>query len=122
MMKTRRIAHLLISVVMMIGCLPVMAQVDRNYVRSGNKLYRQQKYAQAETEYRKALDKNSNNTQAMYNLGCALLMQQKDSSAIALLEKAGKAETAKKRKAMAYHNIGVRAVFMGLPWAMAAPA
>lgn len=107
MMKTRRIAHLLISVVMMIGCLPVMAQADRNYVRSGNKLYRQQKYAQAETEYRKALDKNSNNTQAMYNLGCALLMQQKDSSAIALLEKAGKAETAKKRKAMAYHNIGV---------------
>lgn len=106
-MKTRRIAHLLISVVMMIGCLPVMAQADRNYVRSGNKLYRQQKYAQAETEYRKALDKNSNNTQAMYNLGCALLMQQKDSSAIALLEKAGKAETAKKRKAMAYHNIGV---------------
>ena len=84
-----------------------MAQADRNYVRSGNKLYRQQKYAQAETEYRKALDKNSNNTQAMYNLGCALLMQQKDSSAIALLEKAGKAETAKKRKAMAYHNIGV---------------
>ena len=43
MMKTRRIAHLLISVVMMIGCLPVMAQADRNYVRSGNKLYRQQK-------------------------------------------------------------------------------
>lgn len=103
MMKMRRIARLLISVVMMVGCLPVMAQADRNYVRSGNKLYRQQKYAQAETEYRKALDKNSSNTQAMYNLGCALLMQQKDSAAIDLLEKAGKAETAKKRKAMAYH-------------------
>ena len=43
----------------------------------------------------------------MYNLGCALLQQQKDSAAIVQLENAGKAETSAKRKAMAYHNIGV---------------
>ena len=34
-------------------------------------------------------------------------MQQKDSAAIVQYEKAGKAETSKRRKSMAYHNIGV---------------
>ena len=43
----------------------------------------------------------------MYNLGTALLMQQKDSAAVVQLQNAGKAETAKMRKAMCYHNIGV---------------
>lgn len=59
-------------------CEPASAQSDRNFIRSGNKLYRQQNYAKAEIEYRKALAKNPSNPQAMYNLGCALLMQQKD--------------------------------------------
>lgn len=85
----------------------VSAQIDRQFIRNGNRLYRQQNYAKAETEYRKALGKNDQNTQAMYNLGCALMMQQKDSAAIVQLENAGKMTTAKKRKSMAFHNIGV---------------
>lgn len=39
-------------------CEPASAQSDRNFIRSGNKLYRQQNYAKAEIEYRKALAKN----------------------------------------------------------------
>lgn len=106
-MNRKTISRLLVMMVMMFLGLPVWAQSDRDLVRSGNKLYRQQKYAEAETEYRKALSKNSSNTQALYNLGCALMSQQKDSAAIVQLENAGKMEVAKKRKAMAYHNIGV---------------
>lgn len=106
-MNRKSIGRLFVMMVMMAVCLPMLAQSDRDFVRSGNKLYRQQKYAEAETEYRKALSKNSGNTQAMYNLGCALLSQQKDSAAIVQLENAGKMEIAKKRKAMVYHNIGV---------------
>lgn len=106
-MNRKSIGRLLMSMAMMAMCLPALAQSDRDFVRSGNKLYRQQRYAEAETEYRKALSKNSRNTQAMYNLGCALLSQQKDSAAIVQLENAGKMEIAKKRKAMVYHNIGV---------------
>ena len=49
----------------------VSASSDRQYIRSGNRFYRQENYAKAEVEYRKALDKNSHNAQAMYNLGCA---------------------------------------------------
>ena len=87
--------------------LTASAQADRKFIRNGNRLYRQQQFAKAEAEYRKALSANSRNTQASYNLGCALLQQQKDSAAIAQFENAGKAETSKRRKAMAYHNMGV---------------
>lgn len=85
----------------------VYAQSDRQFIRSGNKLYRSQNYAKAEAEYRKAIAQNSQNPQALYNLGCALMMQQKDSAAIVQYENAGKLESSKSRKAKIYHNIGV---------------
>lgn len=91
----------------MIAVLNVHAQSDRQFVRSGNRLYRQQNYAKAEIEYRKALGKNPSNPQALYNLGCALLMQQKDSAAVKQFQNAARSETAKRRKAMVWHNIGV---------------
>ena len=88
-------------------CLVANAQADRQLIRSGNRSYRHQIFAKAEAEYRKALDAKSDNTQALYNLGCALMMQQKDSMAVDLFEKAGRLENSKMRKAMVYHNIGV---------------
>ncbi len=88
-------------------CGIMSAQTDRQHIRNGNRLYRQQKFDKAETDYRKAVDKNNKNPQAYYNLGCALMQQQKDSLAIVNLETAGKLETSKSRKAMVYHNIGV---------------
>lgn len=102
-----RFRYILLLFVMMTAAIDANAQSDRQYIRNGNRLYRQQNYAKAEIEYRKAVGKNPCNAQAMYNLGCALLMQQKDSAAVAQLENAGKAETAKMRKAMVYHNIGI---------------
>ena len=83
------------------------AQTDRQHIRDGNRLFRQQKFDKAEVEYRKAVDKNNKNPQAYYNLGCALMQQQKDSLAITDFETAGKLETNKLRKAKVYHNIGV---------------
>ena len=82
------------------------AQADRHHIRQGNKLYRQEKYDKAEVEYQKALAANQRNPQAIYNLGCAMMMQQKDSAAIVQFENAGKLETDKRRKSMAFHNMG----------------
>lgn len=82
------------------------AQADRQHIRQGNKLYRHEKYDKAEVEYQKALAANQRNPQAIYNLGCAMMMQQKDSSAIVQFENAGKLETDKRRKSMAFHNMG----------------
>ena len=83
------------------------AQTDRQCIRQGNRLYHQKQWAQAEVEYRKALAKNADNPQALYNLGCALMMQQKDSAAISQDQKAAQVETNKLRRSRANHNIGV---------------
>ncbi len=88
-------------------CVTLFAQADRQYIRQGNRLYHQQKFDKAEVDYRKATEANEKNPQAMYNLGCALMQQQKDSAAIVQFEKAGRAETNKFRKSKSYHNIGV---------------
>lgn len=100
----RRLLILLVSFVVALGA---NAQSDRQHIRTGNRLYHEQKFEQAEVEYRKALGKNSANPQAHYNLGCALMAQQKDSAAIKQYETAGKMEKTPKRRAMVYHNIGV---------------
>ncbi len=84
-----------------------LAQNDRTFIRIGNRHFSQRDYAKAETEYRKAIAQNGSNPQAIYNLGCALQAQQKDSAAIKQYEFAGKIETNKIRKSKSYHNIGV---------------
>ncbi len=82
-------------------------QSDRRYVKSGNKQYRSKNYSEAEVDYRKAIEKNKDNSQAVYNLGNALLFQQKDSAAIRQYEQSAKMEKNPIRKAKSYHNIGV---------------
>ncbi len=83
------------------------AQTDRQFVREGNKLFNKQQYDKAEIQYRKAVSKNPSNPQAVYNLGCALMMQNKDSAAVAQYQRAAKLEKNKMRLASVYHNIGV---------------
>lgn len=89
--------------------IPIIAtaQSDRDLIRQGNKAYRSKKYAQSEVKYRKALSAEASNTQAMYNLGCALMMQNKMQEAVKYLQMAGEKEKVKMRRAMAYHNIGI---------------
>lgn len=106
-MNNTLIRYMLGLFVMAMCVANVYAQSDRQFIRSGNKLYRSQNYAKAEAEYRKAIAQNGHNPQALYNLGCALMMQQKDSAAIVQYENAGKLESSKSRKAKIFHNIGV---------------
>lgn len=82
-------------------------QNDRSLIRDGNKAFRGGKYPQAEVKYRKALDVNSHNPQAIYNLGCAIMKQGRDSVAMEQFEKASKLETNKLRRAKSFHNMGV---------------
>lgn len=83
------------------------AQNDRDYIRRGNRLYRAKKFNKAEVEYRKAVAANSENPQAVYNLGCAMMMIQKDSVAVTYFERASQLEQNKLRRAKSNHNIGV---------------
>lgn len=94
------------SVIYHFSTVQAVAQADRQHIRQGNKLYRQGQYDKAEVEYQKALAANQSNPTAVYNLGCALMMQQKDSAAIVQFENAGKLTKTPLRKAQVYHNMG----------------
>ena len=48
---------------------------ERNYIRSGNKLYNAKRYAEAEVEYNKALQANPQSEVATFNLATTLLRQ-----------------------------------------------
>ena len=58
------------------------AQTDRQYIREGNKQFRLGDFAKAEVSYRKAVEKNPKNPQAVFNLGNALMAEKKDSAAV----------------------------------------
>ena len=64
----------IISLLLLGAATFVQAQqkTDRDYLRSGNKLYNDSLFIKAEVDYRKALDINPKSTDAMFNLGNAL--------------------------------------------------
>ena len=68
--------------ILTIGSMSLFAQTDRIHIRKGNSLYRSGGIEQAEVEYSKAVTKNDRNPQALYNLACAYMQQNKDSLAL----------------------------------------
>lgn len=94
----------------------LMAQNDRDYVRRGNRYMRKTKAdstqvtslsEKAQIQYQKALECDNTNSVAHYNLGNALLFQNKAEDAIKSYETASKFEKDPKRLAQIYHNMGV---------------
>ena len=99
----------ILSLLLCVGAGQALAQekTDRDYLRSGNKLYNDSLFIKAEVDYRKALEINPKSTDAMFNLGNALLMQQKAKEAMEQYESVSKIEKDKEKLAQIYHNMGV---------------
>ena len=99
----------ILSMLLCIGAGHAFAQekTDRDYLRSGNKLYNDSLFIKAEVDYRKALEINPKSTNAMFNLANALLMQQKAKEAMEQYESVSKIEKDKEKLAQIYHNMGV---------------
>ena len=99
----------ILSLLLCAGAGQALAQekTDRDYLRSGNKLYNDSLFIKAEVDYRKALEINPKSTDAMFNLGNALLMQQKAKEAMEQNESVSKIEKDKEKLAQIYHNMGV---------------
>lgn len=94
--------------IMLLGVSASYAQkTDRDYLRSGNKLYNDSLFVKAEVDYRKALEINPKSADAMFNLGNSLLMQQKGKEAMEQFEAAARLEKDKEKLAHIYHNMGV---------------
>ena len=102
--KRKKIATLFL---LLVSAVTASAQGDRHFVQQGNKQFHAGNYADAEVSYRKAIEKNPRNPQAVYDLGVALMKQQKDSAAVQQFMDAGKLETNPLRRAQSYHNAGV---------------
>lgn len=99
----------ILSLLLVVGFGHAFAQekTDRDYLRSGNKLYNDSLFIKAEVDYRKALEVNPKSTDAMFNLANALLMQQKAKEAMEQYESVSKIEKDKDKLAQIYHNMGV---------------
>lgn len=99
----------ILSMLLCIGAGHAFAQekTDRDYLRSGNKLYNDSLFIKAEVDYRKALELNPKSTDAIFNLANALLMQQKAKEAMEQYESVSKIEKDKEKLAQIYHNMGV---------------
>lgn len=91
--------------------LPSFAQQKqvRSSIRSGNRYYHQENLKKAESEYRKAYEIDSMNTQVLYNLGTDMLMQRDLAQASQMLERAAESDKAKNKLkgTKVFHNLGV---------------
>ena len=91
----------------LVSALAYGQKTERDYLRSGNKLYKDSTFVKAEVDYRKALELEPKSTDAIYNLGNSLLMQQKAKEAMEQYEAASHIEKDKMKLAQIYHNMGV---------------
>jgi len=82
-------------------------KAERDYLRKGNRFYRDSTFVDAEVNYRKALEANPNSATSMYNLGNSLLYQNKPKEALEQYAAVAKIEKDKDKLAMDLHNVGV---------------
>lgn len=82
-------------------------KAERDYIRKGNRFYKDSIYVDAEVDYRKALEVNPKSTIAMFNLGNTLLQQNKPKESMEQFVAATNLEKDKGKLAQIFHNIGV---------------
>ena len=82
-------------------------KAERDYIRKGNRAYKDSVYVDAEVNYRKALEANPKSTVSMFNLGNTLLQQNKVQEAMEQYVGAARVEKDKMNLAQIYHNMGV---------------
>ncbi len=94
----------------------VFGQNERKFVRNGNKLFNEAvndttqtdtvKFSNAETEYRKALNKKPNDLNWDFNLADAMYKQQRFEESAEKFNGLGEKMETPEDKAKAYHNLG----------------
>jgi Ca-activated chloride channel family protein len=98
--------QLIIIILFSLQSLLTFAQQEKSYVKKGNQLYQQQKYNDAEANYRKSVEKKNQNVEGNFNLGDALYKQKKFSDAGEQFNKLAGSANNKALTAAAYHNLG----------------
>lgn len=95
-------------VLLLLVAVAVSAQkAERDFIRKGNRFFKDSVYVNAEVNYRKALEVNPQSTVSMFNLGNTLAQQNKLQEAMEQYAAATKIEKNKGDLAQIYHNMGV---------------
>jgi tetratricopeptide (TPR) repeat protein len=81
-------------------------KAERDYIRKGNRAFKDSVFVDAEVNYRKALEVNPKSSISMYNLGNTLVRQNKVQEAMEQYSAAAKIEKDKSKLAYIFHNIG----------------
>jgi len=84
----------------------VLFAQEKSYIKKGNELYNEKKFKEAEADYRKSVEKKSQNVPANFNLGDALYKQKKYADAGQQFDKLAESQNNKPLAAAAYHNMG----------------
>ncbi|WP_297328790.1 tetratricopeptide repeat protein [uncultured Bacteroides sp.] len=82
-------------------------KAERDFIRKGNRFFKDSVYVNAEVNYRKALEANPKSTISMFNLGNTLMQQNKFQEAMEQYVGAAKVEKEKPNLAQIYHNMGI---------------
>ena len=82
------------------------SQNDKPLVREGNKEYKNGKFDQAESSYRKAIEKNGSSVAGRYNLGNALYKQNKFDEAAGVYQNLNNEKLSSDVKAKSLYNLG----------------
>ncbi|MCI5057001.1 MAG: tetratricopeptide repeat protein, partial [Flavobacteriales bacterium] len=81
-------------------------QIENAQINEGNQLYQQGQYAEAESKYNQALDKNQNSHIGAFNKANAIYKQDKYEEAYKEFENIANSNEDRSLKAKAYHNLG----------------
>lgn len=92
--------------ILVLVAVTAFAQQERKFIRKGNRLYEKENYQESEIQYRKAIDKDKNSYNALFNIGDALYKQQKYEDATKQFNDLSGKQLNKEDKAKLYHNIG----------------
>ena len=106
-MKIRALTYTLFILACSMASNTFAQKAERDYLRKGNRQYHDSAFVDAEVSYRKALEAKPTSAMSRYNLGNALLFQNKPQEAMKEFEAASKMEHDKGKLASIYHNAGV---------------
>ncbi|MBX7108179.1 MAG: tetratricopeptide repeat protein [Chitinophagales bacterium] len=86
--------------------IPFSAQPEKSATRAGNAQYQQQNFAEAEVNYKKALEIKNNMPEASFNLGDAVYQQKRFEEAQRQFQLSAKTSADQMVQAKAFHNLG----------------
>ena len=95
-----------LPILVLLAIASASGQTLRSHVASGNEAYTKTKYADAETEYKKALAQDTSSREAQFNLGNAYYKQQRNDEAQRVYANRLAASKASADKEMATYNLG----------------